>query len=106
MLEGEQIYTVSVITFRLLWHQKMFDLPGVLPLGRRVPLIYHPRKDSVQVGQLPALFKLFCLLLCGCALIIFTILGFRLFNLTEMDRNFWGWSATFFKEITSFLPRA
>jgi hypothetical protein len=104
VIEWEQIYTVSVIMFRLFWHQKTFELPGVLPLGSRVPLIYHPRKDSIQVGRLPSLFKLFCLLICGCGLILLTVVGFRLFNLTEMDRNFWGWSAPFFKEITRYLP--
>jgi hypothetical protein len=107
VIEWEQIYTVSVIVFRLFWHQKTFELPGVLPLGSRVPLIYHPRKDSIQVGRLPSLFKLFCLLICGCGLILLTIVGFRLFNLTEMDRNFWGLSAPFFfKEITRYLPHA
>ncbi|GHO96352.1 hypothetical protein KSF_064000 [Reticulibacter mediterranei] len=104
VIEWEQIYTVSVIVFRLFWHQKTFELPGVLPLGSRVPLIYHPRKDSIQVGRLPSLFRLFCLLICGCGLILLTIVGFRLFNLTEMDRNFWGWSSSLFKEITQYLP--
>jgi hypothetical protein len=102
-VEGNQHYTSSIIAFRVFWRKKEFEFAAVLPLGRRVPLIYHIRKESVQMGKLVSLFKLLCLFVCGCALIVLTILGFRLLNLTEMDHNFWGWSAPFFKEITSYL---
>jgi len=103
VLEGEQKYTSSIIAFRIFWRQKEFEFAAVLPLGSRVPLIYHARKGSIQIGKLVPLFKLFCLLVGGCGLIVLTVLGFRLLNLTEMDRNFWGWSASFFKEITTPL---
>lgn len=103
VLEGDQKYTCSIIAFRMLWHKKEFELAAVLPLGSRVSLIYHTRKGTIQIGKLAPLFKLLCLLICGCSLIVLTILGFRLFNLTEMDKNFWGWSAPFFKEIITKL---
>jgi hypothetical protein len=99
MIDGDQIYTASVVAFRLFWQQKTFELAGVQRLGSKVPLIYHPRKGTVQVGKLASLFKLFCLLICGCGLIMLTVVSFRLFNLTEMDSNFWGWSAPFFAQI-------
>jgi hypothetical protein len=102
-IEGGQRYTSSIITFRTFWQREEFEFAAVLPLGNRVPLIYHVRKGSIQVGKLVPLFKLFCLLICGCGLIVLTILGFRLFNLTEMDHNFWGWSEPFFREITMWL---
>lgn len=102
-VEGNQRYTSSIIAFRVLLRKKEFEFAAVLPLGSRVPLIYHTRKESIQMGKLVSLFKLLCFFVCGCALILLTVLGFRLLNLTEMDHNFWGWSAPFFKEITTMI---